>query len=267
MFSCSARRYAMRCLGTAGGLHGRVHVPYSAVPSVSSATVCAPQGASSLLSVMRRPYSTTTGGTATATPEGQTAAGQQPGAEEKATATPADDNNTARAEKTEQARLLQLVKDKDERIAEIKSQLAYALADAENARKVAAEDVKKAKDFGIKDFATDMIEVVDVLESAAKQLAKLSPEDKERMKNVSTGIEMTLAMMMKNLERSGVSKIQLKVGDVFDPNWHEALFNHPIKADDQLKEGQVAVVVKTGYKIMTRTLRPSQVGVAQVQKE
>eukprot|EP00759_Apiculatamorpha_spiralis_P012780 PhF_6_TR19675/c0_g1_i1/m.28727 len=44
---------------------------------------------------------------------------------------------------------------------------------------------------------------------------------------------------------------------------HDALFNHPIKAGENLKPGQVAHIVKTGYRITSRNLRPAQVGVAQ----
>eukprot|EP00759_Apiculatamorpha_spiralis_P012782 PhF_6_TR19675/c0_g1_i3/m.28729/K03687/GRPE; molecular chaperone GrpE len=157
--------------------------------------------------------------------------------------------------------------EKDARIKELKDQCLYAMADAENARKVAAEDVRKAKEFGIKDFAKDMLEVVDCLENAVANIGKLPKEEIEKLKNVTTGINMTLSVLFKNLERHGVTKMPLKVGDEFDANFHDALFNHPIKAGENLKPGQVAHIVKTGYRITSRNLRPAQVGVAQENKE
>mmetsp|Transcript_20186 Transcript_20186/g.27848 ORF Transcript_20186/g.27848 Transcript_20186/m.27848 type:complete len:247 (+) Transcript_20186:58-798(+) len=156
-----------------------------------------------------------------------------------------------------------LIAEKDKRLKDLKDELLYALADAQNARKIAAEDVSKAKEFGIKEFAKDMVEVVDCLENAVGTIGKLNVEDTERLKHVSLGISMTLSVMLKNLERHGVNKINLKTGDVFDYNYHEALYNHPIKAEEKFKDGQVAAIVKTGYMIGSRILRASKVGVAQ----
>ncbi|KNH07619.1 hypothetical protein XU18_1713 [Perkinsela sp. CCAP 1560/4] len=153
--------------------------------------------------------------------------------------------------------------EKDEHIAKLKKELMYALADAQNARKIAVEDVRKAKDFGLKEFAKDIVEVVDCLDGAIKSIHTLDQETANKIKPVATGISMTLSVMLKNLQRHGVKAIPLKVGDAFDYNFHEALYNYPIKPDESLKEGQVASIVKTGYMLNTRVLRASQVGVAQ----
>ena len=156
-----------------------------------------------------------------------------------------------------------IIKEKDEHIAKLKKELMYALADAQNARKVAAEDVRKAKDFGVKEFAKDIVEVVDCLDGAVASIGKLEQEAANKIKPVATGISMTLSVMMRNLERHGVKKIPLQIGDAFDYNFHEALYNYPLKPDDKLKDGQVAAIVKSGFMLNTRILRASQVGVAQ----
>ena len=172
---------------------------------------------------------------------------------------PAEAVSDAQSEKAQDGPL----KERDNQIAQLKKELMYALADAQNARKVAAEDVRKAKEFGIEKFAKDIVEVVDCLDGAVASIEKLDGDAAAKIKPVATGISMTLSVMMRNLERHGVKKIPLKIGDGFDYNFHEALYNYPIKANDTLKAGQVASIVKTGYTINTRILRASQVGVAQ----
>eukprot|EP00760_Papus_ankaliazontas_P022763 PhM_4_TR18985/c0_g1_i1/m.82991/K03687/GRPE; molecular chaperone GrpE len=98
--------------------------------------------------------------------------------------------------------------EKDEEIKKLKSELLYALADAENARRVAAEDVRKARDYSVKDFAKDMCDVIDALERATMEVSKLSDDDKGRLKNVTHGIELTRSVLVHNLERHGVRKIK-----------------------------------------------------------
>lgn len=46
------------------------------------------------------------------------------------------------------------------------------------------------------------------------------------------------------------------VGDKFDPNLHDALFRIP----DANEPDTVGQIVKVGYKIKDRVLRPAQVG-------
>jgi molecular chaperone GrpE len=239
MFSNSVRRYSLRRVATPS-LFGIRRAHLAAASPLSS----------SLYSSHMRFYSAQ----APPTPDGA-----KPAAE--AAAKPSEPQ--AKIEDSAHQVHIQAMSEKEEKIKELKAQLLYALADAENARKVAADDVRKTREFGIKDFAKDMVDVVDNLEAAVAQLNKLPKEDQEKLKNVATGINMTLNIMFKNLERHGVTKIQLKPGDEFDSHVHDALFNYPIKAGDTLKPGQVSSIVKQGYKITSRVLRPSQVGVAQ----
>jgi molecular chaperone GrpE len=53
-----------------------------------------------------------------------------------------------------------------------------------------------------------------------------------------------------------------EVGDKFDPNIHEALFRIP----DTSAPDTIGQIVKVGYKIKDRVLRPAQVG-ARVKPE
>ena len=156
-----------------------------------------------------------------------------------------------------------IIEEKDKKINELKSELLYALAEVQNTRKIADEEVRKAKEFGIKELSKDMLDVVDCLENAVQCVRKLKSEELERIKSISAGISMTLSILIKNLERHHVVKLPLKVGENFDYNYHEAVYSHLIKPDEVFKEGQITAIIKTGYQIGPRVLRAAQVGVAE----
>ena len=52
------------------------------------------------------------------------------------------------------------------------------------------------------------------------------------------------------------------LGEKFDPNVHEALFEVP--ASEGKNPGEIAVVTKVGYRLHQRTLRPALVGVVKL---
>jgi molecular chaperone GrpE len=60
------------------------------------------------------------------------------------------------------------------------------------------------------------------------------------------------------LETEGVSLIEAE-GQFFDPTMHEAITHEP---HPELGSGQIIEVVKQGYRLGERVLRPAQVRVA-----
>lgn len=162
-----------------------------------------------------------------------------------------------------------LLKKKDAEIAELKSQALYMAAEAENTRRIARDDVAKAKDFGVTSFAKDMVDVVDTLERAIEACGKLPADEAKMLEHskafhaIVSGVKMSASVLSHNLARHGVEKMKAAVGDTFDPNKHDAIFNAP--ATDLTPPGSLANVVKQGYMLKERVLRPAQVGVAQKQ--
>ena len=61
------------------------------------------------------------------------------------------------------------------------------------------------------------------------------------------------------LEKHGVKKFE-PLGEKFDPNLHQAMYEMP---DPSRPAGTVAQVVQPGYMIGERVLRPALVGVAK----
>ena len=73
------------------------------------------------------------------------------------------------------------------------------------------------------------------------------------------GIAIIHQKLLGLLEAEGVERIQAQ-SEIFDPNYHEALSH---EESSEFKEGQVIEVIRQGYKLDERVLRPALVRVAK----
>ena len=127
-----------------------------------------------------------------------------------------------------------------------------AVAEADNTRRRASEDVAKARKFGIEKFAESMLPVVDSMEKALEASANEKGPFKE-------GLEITYRQLLSALEHNGM-KCENPVGLKFDPNTMQAI---TMVKDPAVQPGCVATVFQRGWKIADRVLRPAMVAVAQ----
>ena len=121
------------------------------------------------------------------------------------------------------------------------------------------KQVEDARLFGIQRFSKDILEVADILEKAMESVPKTELESKKNpsLESLFQGLQMTDTQLQKVFEKNGLKKIN-PVGKVFDPNFHDALFEVPGN-----KPGTVAVVSSFGYVLQGRTIRPAKVGVVK----
>lgn len=170
-------------------------------------------------------------------------------------------------EKTKKIETLEKqLKEAQEKIAELKQDVLYQAAETENVRRIGREDVEKARNFGIQSFGKDMLDVADTLERGVEAFEKLPHAELTENKGIAaiyTGVKMSCNVLLKNLSKHGVEKMQVAVGDKFNPNQHEALFKSPATA--QVKPDHVSNILKSGYMLKERVLRAAQVGVAEEQ--
>lgn len=134
-----------------------------------------------------------------------------------------------------------------------------ALAETENVRRRMQKQVDEAKIFGIQNFCKDLLEVADILGQATGSVPKEELDKNKHLKALYEGLTMTNTQMMKVFERHELRPIIPTEGEKFDPFLHEAMFQVP--ADTKEKDGTIAVIQKTGFKLHDRTLRPALVGV------
>ena len=97
--------------------------------------------------------------------------------------------------------------------------------------------------------------VADDLERSLQHL----PEDPDCASWIS-GIELILQKLLKTLEAKDVRPLELKPGDMFDPNTQEAVTH---EENDTYTNGQIIEVIQTGYQIKDRVIRPALVRVAK----
>jgi molecular chaperone GrpE len=152
-------------------------------------------------------------------------------------------------------------KDYERIAAEYKDKLLRALAEMENMRRRSEREVADARAYGISSFARDIIAVADNMDRALQALdAGLREEADAGVKALLDGVELTERELHKVLEKHAVKKFDAVIGEKFDPNLHEVMFELP---DPSRPAGSVAQVLQPGYMIGERLLRPARVGVTR----
>ena len=139
---------------------------------------------------------------------------------------------------------------------EYRDKFMRALADAENSRKRSDRDRREAEQYGGTRLARDLLPVYDNLNRA---LAAIPDESREASAALIEGVELTLRELTSVMKKHGVVAVSPAVGDVFDANQHEAMFEAPVPGT---KAGQIIQVMTEGFMLHDRLLRPAQVGVS-----
>ena len=139
---------------------------------------------------------------------------------------------------------------------DFKDRFIRALADAENSRKRSERDRKEAEQYGGSKLARDMLPVYDNLKRAMEHV---TPELREGNAAFLEGIELTLKEIVNVFAKHGIIVIAPEVGDRFDPNEHQAMFEAPVPGT---KAGDIIQVMAEGFVLHDRLLRAAQVGVS-----
>ncbi len=139
---------------------------------------------------------------------------------------------------------------------EMKERFMRALAEAENARKRGDRDRREAEQYGGSKLARDMLPVYDNLNRA---LAAVTDEQRAANAALLEGVELTLKELLNVFTKHGVTRVRPEVGDRFDPQQHQAMFEAPVP---DTKAGDIIQVMGDGFLLHDRLLRPAQVGVS-----
>jgi len=133
-----------------------------------------------------------------------------------------------------------------------------ALADSENVRKRAERDRREAENYGGSKLARDMLPVYDNMRRA---LTSVEESDKEVNAALLEGVELTMRELISVFKKHGIDPIVPEVGDKFDPQLHQAMFEAPVPGT---KAGEIIQVAAEGFMLHDRLLRPAQVGVSSM---
>ncbi len=139
---------------------------------------------------------------------------------------------------------------------ELRDKFMRALADAENSRKRSERDRREAEQYGGSKLARDMLPVYDNMNRA---LGLVTDEIRGTTGGLIEGLELTMRELLNIFERHGITKVAPEVGDAFDPQIHEAMFEAPVPGTTA---GDIIEVMAEGFMLHDRLLRPAQVGVS-----
>ncbi|GAB4846093.1 hypothetical protein Ancab_025090 [Ancistrocladus abbreviatus] len=171
--------------------------------------------------------------------------------------------------------LLKLVMEKEEglkmkqkQIAEMQDKVLRSYAEIENVMDRTRRESEISKKFAIQNFAKSLLDVADNLGRASlvvkDSFTKIEvPHDTAGavplLKTLLEGVEMTEKQLLEVFKRFGLEKYD-PTNEQFDPNRHNAVFQVP---DNSKPPGTVATVLKLGYTLHDRVIRPAEVGVTQ----
>ncbi len=125
-----------------------------------------------------------------------------------------------------------------------------AVADLENFRKRTVREKDELRQFAASGVMEDIIPILDNLGlglGAAKQQTDV--------KAITDGITLVLEQFKSTLAKHGLKEINPQ-GQAFDPNLHDCISHQP---SAEVPEEKVSQVVRLGYSLNGRLLRPASV--------
>ena len=126
-----------------------------------------------------------------------------------------------------------------------------ASADLENFRRRTVREKEELRTIATGRVLEDVFPVLDTL-GFAITAARQPHAD---LKSLVGGVDMVLAQLRSALANHGLKEVN-PVGQPFDPHQHEAISHQP---SSDVKEEHVLTVVRTGYTLNGRLLRPASV--------
>lgn len=141
---------------------------------------------------------------------------------------------------------------------ELRDKFMRALADAENARKRGDRARREAEQYGGSKLARDMLPIYDAMMRA---LDTATDEQKSVSAALLEGVELTRRALLDVFSKHGIEIVAPEIGDRFDPQQHEAMFEAPVPGT---RAGEIIEVSAVGFMLHDRLLRPAQVGVSSM---
>ncbi|KAK3132416.1 hypothetical protein QOZ80_6AG0521130 [Eleusine coracana subsp. coracana] len=162
----------------------------------------------------------------------------------------------------------ELLKSKDDEMNDMKDKVLRSYAEMENVIARTKRDSESSKKYAVQNFSKSLLDVADNLTRASSVVKEtFSKIDTTKdsagavplLKTLLEGVDMTDKQLEEVFKKFGVEKFD-PLNEKFDPTRHCAIFQIP---DPSKPSGTVASVVKVGYMLHDRVLRPAEVGVTE----
>lgn len=137
--------------------------------------------------------------------------------------------------------------DEVDQLAELREALLRTRAEMDNLEKRTQRELEKARKFMFEGIFKDLLPVIDGLDQGLEATGGEGAADE--------GLALTRKLLLQTLERHGLALID-PVGEVFDPEWHEAMSAQP---NAEVAPDTILMVLQKGYRLNDRLLRPARV--------
>ena len=146
------------------------------------------------------------------------------------------------------SKLLDLEKQKS---SEYEEKLKLALADFQNLNRKTQTDIQNGINTKINEFALDFLKIYDDFVRAKEVFSE--------SKINSEGLDSILKNMDSLLKKYNITPIDA-IGEIFDPNFHEAI---SIITDPDLDDNTITKEIRKGYISHERVIRPTLVEISK----
>ncbi len=144
----------------------------------------------------------------------------------------------------------------EELIAQEKDKYLRLFAEFENYKKRTGKERMDLFKTANQDVMTALLPILDDFERALTHIE----EDKEA-EELRKGVLLIYQKLVTTLEQKGLAKLEVKQGDTFDAEIHEAITQIP--APSKKLKGKVVDVIEQGYKLGEKVIRFPKVVIGQ----
>ena len=162
---------------------------------------------------------------------------------------PKEENKETEEKKVEES----VAADSSKELDDLKNQYVRLAADFDNFRKRQAQERESLLKYGAESTLKLLLPVLDTYVRGKKACEEMDDAAKLR-----ENYEIIFKQLYEALDKAGLKKIET-VGQVFDPNIHEAVMQTPTS---EHPDNTVIDELQAGYMLMDRVLRPAMVNVA-----
>ena len=157
-------------------------------------------------------------------------------------------NNTETAEIEQQGKEEQSIEEKLQEDLKIeKDKFLRLFAEFENYKRRTSKERVELFKTANEDVMKALLPVLDDFDRALLEISKTEATE------LSKGVELIKNKLSSTLEQKGLELVEVKSGDVFNADDHEAITQIPAPTDDM--KGKIIDVIEKGYKLGDKVIR------------
>lgn len=142
---------------------------------------------------------------------------------------------------------------------EFKDNWLRAMAEYQNYQRRALQNEIEAKRQGVTSVLMSIVPVLDAFDMALGGAAGGGGEGAQASAATLDGVRAIQQSLLTALATHGVSVIQPRPNDEFDPNLHSGIMQKPAEG---VESGRVSMCVQVGYQLGDRVIRSAKVAIA-----